>query len=118
MKIKPLERSPAEKAFDFLFFPSFLNVGLFVFAFFLIIADSDNQLARTPPALLWTIQIAGVASLIHWLIGARKVMQSWHDPAGKVLRLASLAMLAMQALAIATAFSMRPVAWLISVLSQ
>lgn len=103
-KLKPGERSPAEKAFDFLMFPIAFYLILFVAAFFTSLADSDDEAIDRPAAWNRALLVWGILSLIHWVVGARKVCQSWDDPFGKVLRFASIGILAMQALAIATSF--------------
>ena len=107
MKTKPLERSPAEKAFDFVALPLILNFVLLAAAVFVTsIVDSDGNLVGPPEALARMLHGAGALSLLHWFAGLRKVWLSWHDPIGKVLRFSSSAILAMQAVAIMEALGL------------
>jgi hypothetical protein len=104
VKLKPGERSPAEKAFDFLMFPIAFYLILFIAAIFASIADSDDEAIGRPAAWNRALTVWGILCFIHWVVGARKVCQAWDDPFGRVLRFASIGILAMQTLAIAASF--------------
>ena len=107
VKAKPLGRSPAEKAFDFLALPIVLNFILLAASILLrSFNDSDGKPIDPPAALTRALQCAGTLSLVHWLAGLRKVWCSWQDPFGKVLRFSSVAILAMQALVIMEALGL------------
>jgi hypothetical protein len=110
-------RSPAEKAFDFLMFPSLLNAALLVAAFVTNMVDSGGGDSVTaPPSVVNSLHAGAILSLLHWLMGFRKVVQAWHDPFGKVLRFSSAVILAMQALVIAEAFGLRVIVRLVTFL--
>ena len=83
----PFGRTPAERAFDWVFLR--LLVILPALAF------SANL-----PTFVKAIVVAAVAA--HWGYGVVKLFQSWRDPAGKTLRFATAALLLLEAFALFT----------------
>lgn len=83
-------RSPAERAFDWTFLP-------FVPIFVPIVSVLTYAKHSYPIAGA----VVAVVAAIYWFFCAAKVFGAWRDPAGKVLRFASLALLLFQAIAIA-----------------
>ena len=89
-------RSPAEKAFDLVLLPSAFYL---LFTLFLVFAGIGAE--DSPPASATMTPFLAVMSLaagIHWAYAARAVARAWRDPFGKVLRFASVGLLALEAL--------------------
>jgi hypothetical protein len=96
------QRSPAERAFDFIFLPGVLYVALSGFAQMFRLVKSDGEPVLTGWPVL-ALQAFAWLAMLHWLIATRKVLRSWRDPFGKVLRFVSAFLLVMAALAVGSA---------------
>lgn len=96
------QRSPAERAFDFILLPGVLCVVVSGVAQVFRLAESDGESVVTGWPVVALQAFAWLAAL-HWLIATRRVFRSWRDPFGKVLRFVSAFLLVIEVLAIASA---------------
>jgi hypothetical protein len=98
-------RTEGERAFDRCLLPAGLYLLLVIVLFFLPTGSAPLTTEDSPPPalptwLIWSLFGIGVALAVHWIWALRSFISAWRDPAAKVLRFSSLALLGWGALII------------------